>query len=1536
MPRNLVPAPPPITPSIVAPGSMPPGADHDDMLAEEIFSQLPPPANAGQRDEADEILDSLPPPQQSLPLPPPIPNQPKPAPKSKTSPQVHQASQKPKPVVTRRQPAMAAAPPAKPAAQPTVLQQPTGDVLQGIDSFVGQGLKAAQSVPLLSGFMQQSQANAADVKRNPFEAAVSTLAAAPAGALGFIDDIINIPAAQQGLGAPSHLREGYLGLPGVKRLTEAYPGAAGTGEFAGAAAVPVGVPMGPLKAIKNPMVRGGVHGAVAGGAFGTISAGGQQAKRGERPNLGKALKEGGLPGAALGATAGVAVGKLTSKGKQKAPEAQQPKTPSQSPDAITLKDGSTFTPDEAMARVDNPATPEAVKLEILEQLDARDQRLAGAAPVAKTEVKAELAKPEEGLKPAQPAMRLDPAKGPAPEPVKTNADTPVAEPVKPLEDPQLDAKISHQEYEIERYGKAFEPLETQRTSLGKSKQREGEYVSDQEAITAQKLTDSQLEQHWQDLEIERKRDSTTKAQEKRILAQQDILNAETMRRADRRQKGLEENWAKEPEAETTDYTTMPDDELVRLMEAGDDNALSEFLERVPQNKPISTDAGAGELAPLQVAQEQPIAQPETAPPAVLADATTGGALDFSPEANTPQIAEIKPETAQPSGLYQYRKTAKGYEVYNESTGDVARKNWSEAKVQTYVDGLNKKVSENPEFERSQGRRSAVALQKGTSDIRQAIVGDGQALPESASPSVKSGLDAIAEAKHSADELRAKAESAYDALQSELGKPQKFSVKRKPAYNKQLEEEMIALGQDTPDQLSFEVQNSVKLTPQPYQFKPGMTAAEKAEEVLNLMQQAKAAKDAIKNAKAPVESELRAGIDNGLYPRSINIKHGKGSVNIRLKPKQGTALDAEMQLRQGAETREEINRTQAEVKNWLKDARDADANYQANANSTRPVRAKGIRSQRGAINLGLKKQHQKPQQQPAPAAAAVAQGANKSPQIADWANDVHKYRPIIELRRSLDIARERSAQLHNSVWESISKETLQGRGIKFEPEHEALINDSLHMDPSDIRMGADGLNVLSAAQRNYLATRRTIRQTTGKAIKAEREAWLNQYGDKTENMPTSVRHDYEIFEQLEHAFTGGGGKEGTSEFSEMGGILTGAMYDYVFKWNPAYHSLNLFDPLVVGSSRAGIQRVMAAKMVQQTDPKVREFLGGIESKSPIDQLRAETRIKTAKSAAIKPTLYSKGKQAIANLQGKLPDLPSEKWNFNDSLAAGLIMRGDSIKHPGGGVKYLQDMAAGKLSQDEMVKAMVDGLQVADDITGAGALGVNKDPVQRNPAMKFVTQFTSQPYRVARLLKQYATAGEADKIATFLAMTALVSGRAALPKETDILKFLANKEARQVIYAVENALDAINLVDDIPVIGRDLTDKMRFSLIPVLGGLQTNMVIDNITTALTNLAGKKYDKIAEAVIWQSISGLLGGGGLEMERIKRETENAQKGDKKVYAPHPLPYGEMRPDKSTFKKIAGRDYTAGDALGNMILPGRSPVEGRYVKEAQRKRLDK
>lgn len=1484
MPNRLVPPPPPITPSIVAPGSMPQGVDSDSLIAEEIYNKIAPPAQtAPAQDEdsaaAEEIYKQIAPPQQaqSMPLPTPIPNQPKP----QTS--LPKSAAQPKPVVSRAQPATAAAPTTAVQKPPTVMQQAAGDVMKGVDNFVGQGLKAAQSVPILNQFIQQSHANSADVKKNPFEAAASTIAAAPAGALGFIDDLINIPAAQQGLGAPAHLREGYLGLPGIKRMTEAYPGAAATGEFGGAAGVPLGVPLGPLKAIKNPVVRGAVHGAVAGGAFGTISSGGQQAKKGERPNLGKALREGGLPGAALGAVAGGATGgtagKLTFKAKSKAPEGKLPETAAPAPNAetgeaiIKLHDGSSMTPVQAVENLNHEGVPEHTKAEILEQLNAHHDEIAGAAREAKKDVHAQIAKPEEGLKPAQPAMPLEPTKGTAPEPVIIDAPNDS----KNAAEPESHDYSSMSDHDL--------------TNLMESGDDGAltEFLNRAEQSPAQPLT---LEQFT----------------------------------AQRNKNSAPMGWADRGKAYTPKQGLQAQYEIY----------LRDF-NKAPQNKPISEPPGAGELAPLQSPPAEAIEQPKTALGANPHDATTDGALNFSPDESTPQIAETKPEATAGANIYQYRKTAKGYEVYNESTGDVAKKNWSEAKTKEYVDGLNQKLSENPDFGRTQGRRSSVAMEKGTSDTRQAIVGAGQPLPETATPTVRAGLDSIAEAKHSYDELRAKSESAYDALREDLGKPASIGFKKSNKYNKQVEEEFLQLGKDKPDQLSFEVQNSVKLKPEPYQFKPGMTDAEKGAEVLDLMKRANEAKTALSNAKATTESELRAGIDNGVYPNSINIKHSKGTVNIRLKPKQGTQLGEDMAAALDAPSEQYQARNQTAVKTWLKEPKQADATYQANANSTRPVKAKGIRSQSGAINLGLKKPAATQQQAPAPAAAAVAQGAHQSKKIAAWANSLHYTTRLFTLRRSLDVARERSATIHNAVWESIAKETLQGRGIKFEPEHEPLINDSLRMEPGDILTGQNGLNVLDAKQLNYLATRRAIRQATGKGIKTEREAWLKEYGDNTNKMPNAVRHNYEVFKQLEEAFTGRGGKADTGEFGAVG-VITGGMYDYIFKWNPAYHSLNLFDPLVVGSSRAGIQRVMAAKMVQQTDPTVRNFLNGVESKSPVDQLRAETRIKTAESEFIEPDWSTTLVKNVANLQGKLPDLPSEKWNFNDSLGAGLIMRGDQIKHPGGGVKYLQDLAGGKLSQDEMVRAMVDGLQVADDITGAGALGLNKDPVQRTPMMKYLTQFTSQPYRVARLMKEYGKAGEYDKIATFLAATALVSGRATLPKEADLLKFIPNKEVRKAFFAIEDFLDTMNVVDDIPVIGRDLTDKMRYSIFPILGGVQTNMLLDSFEKTLSDVVGLKLDKLGESAIWAALSAFLGGGGLEMGRINREAGNAANGDKQVYAPHPSPYGgNLRPiGKKSFKALTGRPYNAGDALGNMILPGKSPIEGRYVKEAQRKRLDK
>jgi len=80
----------------------------------------------------------------------------------------------------------------------------------------------------------------------------------------------------------------------------------------------------------------------------------------------------------------------------------------------------------------------------------------------------------------------------------------------------------------------------------------------------------------------------------------------------------------------------------------------------------------------------------------------------------------------------------------------------------------------------------------------------------------------------------------------------------------------------------------------------------------------------------------------------------------------------------------------------------------------------------------------------------------------------------------------------------------------------------------------------------------------------------------------------------------------------------------------------------------------------------------------------------------------------------------------------------VKYEGGGTQLLKDMASGKVDPELRIRAMTEALQVANDVNGVGALGLDKSFLQRNPAMRYFVQFASQPYRVARMMNEWGTA------------------------------------------------------------------------------------------------------------------------------------------------------------------------------------------------------
>lgn len=556
-------------------------------------------------------------------------------------------------------------------------------------------------------------------------------------------------------------------------------------------------------------------------------------------------------------------------------------------------------------------------------------------------------------------------------------------------------------------------------------------------------------------------------------------------------------------------------------------------------------------------------------------------------------------------------------------------------------------------------------------------------------------------------------------------------------------------------------------------------------------------------------------------------------------------------------------------------------------------------------------------------AALAKGAQASPQIKDFVNEGNMVQRLFGLRRSLDVLKGHSPELHSKVWEGISKETILARGIKFEPDQAALVESTLKMKPSEI---AD-VEGFSDAQFEFLVNRRQWRKEAAAEIKAEIEATKEYYGDHA--MPNKVDHNLKIMGELADSLSGRTRSTGTGDLAAVG-HLAGAMNDFVFKWNTAYHAVNLLDPLIIGSSRVGMQRIMAAKAMIQTDGNVRDFLNSHDIKGPIAELRKEAameRQNLENNPHIKQTLFGKATNKIVALQNKLPDLPSERWNTNDAMGASFINYGDRIGYPGGGTTFLKHLAEGKIDMDMQVEAYTDALQATQDITGSGALGLDKDMVQRNPVAKYMTQFTSQPMRVARLMEKWTKEKNVGAIGTFIAMSAFTGGRAVIPIETEFIMERGTPEMKAFLFAAQDMLDSVNLTNK--VFGRDLTDKLRWSMIPFIGGLSSNLAVDQMVGQLRDLEGKKIDKATGATVLLTLSRVLGGGGGQIGKVQRGMADAEKGEKKVSVY--TKFGDRPIGSETVK-----GWTMGDAMGEAFLPGSSTKIGAIKKGIVRKAASK
>lgn len=896
---------------------------------------------------------------------------------------------------------------------------------------------------------------------------------------------------------------------------------------------------------------------------------------------------------------------------------------------------------------------------------------------------------------------------------------------------------------------------------------------------------------------------------------------------------------------------------------------------------------------------------------------------------------------QPQARFTVNRTKTGTEIVDSTTGEVVSSNNNGLEANhKRADQLNRLEGEELEKALRKGSKNMLNFKQGEPGVRKDIIARGK--PLAADHPQRADYEALADAKHNFDEARAKfyaAVDAYDALTGQKTPTKTTKVDAK--YSEDVENFVQQVLKDGgAGELTIEVQNSKKIEPQDKaRFKRGTTEADAFAQVEELHSAYKIAKDALVEARRPIK-------DDAISMGSTNIPHPKGEVNVRVVPKQGTETNAiATEMRGPLPEQNVLDRSITRVRTYHKE--QANADYNAVATSTKPVvrRPRGMRGQGGSVMLTNFRGKGKPAppEKIEPVEAALAKGVQEDAQIKDWANDAEKLKALFTTRNTLDMIKDVGevdfgdgdiVNLHSEVWRGIAEEVNLTRKLekKFDFDNDLdLIESTRKMTPEEIWDGGPEGELLKfdGDQLNALAQIKEIRAESAELLRDSAEHILEPYGEK-EKMPNKIRNQYDVMNQLADAMDGRTRSSNTNELSIIQ-VMQRGLYDYVFRWNPKYHGLNLLDPLIVGSARVGIDKVAAAKLALQTDPTIRKFIKSIPSESLNQQARKEALFQSETPIGVEETMYGRAKRGLARFQAKLPDLiPSERWNFEDAITAGLIQKGDLVYGKGKGLEYLRDLAEGKLTQEQEVEAFIHSLEVADDITGAATLGLNKTALQRAGYSSSFAQLVGQQTRVARMLRNFVATGAIGSIVTFAATNILFGGRSVLPYETEILK--AIPQLKPLIENLEDILDWVpdNTTERIPFIGRDLSKKLRYSAaLPWGGGIGGSMLLETVEKFMSNWQGGKWDAVSKFALLMAISNTFRGGGLELDAITRNAQAVQEGDKKLYA---FGMGSRPKGQSTWKDVTKRKFGMFDFLRESTLTGSDPKVGDWEKEQLRK----
>lgn len=1480
------------------------------------------------------------------------------------------ASQQSKPKSQPKQKTSPEVPP-PPAAPPMGLtapgQQPAPWAVAA-DQFAGGILNAARGIPFVGHavdpMIQQAAAANKEIIRDPITGAVSALASVPVGLAGLVDaagNTITRGLTQVGpevhrnnpnnpLAAPFNLAGALKSIPGFNTLQQAAPAQVATGEASGASMVPLHTPV----PIANPIARGAVQGAVGGQALGSLMSAGEQARTGP-VDYGRAFKE-GLPTAAIGAglglgfgAAGAAVSKVT---KPKAPRLTKPETKvetkpeAETPkpvepqvqtevkgevidkaDMVRLGDGSEFTPDEAVARLRDPATPPEIKQEINNLLDAKDESFAGVTAQEPTRPDFKALGKEPTIEESEQAIRqafesattpaevkqiqsdaLNFLRGRFTGPIKKDLTTKInsiaetrsnavrTRPTlrmdspdaiqsmagqgsdfgyKPREpkpeippNPEIEAKMSLLNEESRLF-----PNATRAEGLGTSNNR----------YQPRELTDAQIQDSLEFLH----------GRSKGETIEQKALKEELQRREWRKRNGHEQDWP-EPEA--------------ALRSAEDFAALGE--ERL------------SDIADLRPGEEQAYGEAFK----ILADR--------QPEAPRPEQAPIEPPAPEGPRFIVEKNTTKkgGYVDIIDTQGEYPPTSSKQSikRAETLAAERNRLATEEPDKLAShmrRGTKNILNFAEKVDDYKGAVIRNGRPLPED--HPLQQPLKDMAEAKHDFDEARARFEGAADAFHETFDIPQGTKQKPQRVYSAEVEALTQKAQKSKSNDLTVEVNAGRKLEPQRPQFKRGITEDEALQVVESAYQDMVSAEKRLSDARSTVKPDVLGG---GIS--SININAERGPVNIRAVPRQGSALAAKANEVAGpVPTEPQVERSIAKIRKAVKTRRGQAGssrllNPLGKGKPTEPLDgvestiAEALREDARAIKTDLK---------------VVKESASR----------------LMTLRNTGDIVERIAEQFNTDLkteWDQgFGKLGKAGHEVRFSPDDAGLIDLAMQLEPYQIREGSKvelesskgpvevDLSNFSNAQLNYMARTKAVRSRMADAVQETLDLIAEQHPSKTK-MESKLLHDVEALEQLRDGLLGIHQRAGTNE-AAIFRILSNAINEYLFKWSPRFHLLNFTDLPITGSLRFGIHRLAAASKVIATDPAVRKFLSGVETKSAVDEVRAERN-----RAALNENGQSKG--MIGKIRS-LPDIPSDQFNFLGSFAAGAIERGELIGYKGmeglkAGEAYLKDFAAGKLSPEEEIAAYSHSIQAAHDVTGTGMHGLNKDVIQRTgPIGRAVTLFTSQPVRVARLgVNKTVRAMKSGKlpiteglgrIASFYGALAFFGGEAVIPKELDALDS-SFPQAHAILQAMRDAANSVQLAKHIPVIGRDLTDKLKYNLIPVLGNVRSNLAVEKFERTAEQ-AAKLDPKGAQSVFFLALSGLLRGGGTFLEQTYNNLKASNQGDKRLYAFDGV--GKF-PKSAGYKKLTGQDYTVTDALQDSFLPGDSIPAGQFKKDARKKTTEK